>query len=170
MRIQHWWSHMHTLQCNASTLHGVLRAPHGDGKEAILLATPVSGVYLACYLMCLLQQTHYSSWLRFTQGSQPPCVQILLFDLSIFYTAGNLAADYTAIQVAAAVLQYLQHVPWLAKDIVWIIPDVSCGALQMTRVRNAVQDHSACKLLICFFLAWRCNMHACLSGMTALTT
>lgn len=36
---------MHTLQCNASTLHGVLRAPHGDGKEAILLATPVSGVY-----------------------------------------------------------------------------------------------------------------------------
>ncbi|KAA6418424.1 MAG: hypothetical protein FRX49_11584, partial [Trebouxia sp. A1-2] len=74
MRIQHWWSHMHTLQCNASTLHGVLRAPHG-----------------------------------------------------------NLAADYTAIQVAAAVLQYLQHVPWLAKDIVWIIPDVSCGALQMTR-------------------------------------
>ena len=45
MQVQHWWSHMHTLQCNASTLHGILRAPHGDGKEAILLATPVSGVY-----------------------------------------------------------------------------------------------------------------------------
>lgn len=40
MQVQHWWSHMHTLQCNASTLHGILRAPHGDGKEAILLATP----------------------------------------------------------------------------------------------------------------------------------
>lgn len=40
MQIQHWWSHLHTLQCNASTLHGILRAPHGDGKEAILLATP----------------------------------------------------------------------------------------------------------------------------------
>ena len=45
MQIQHWWSHLHTLQCSASTLHGILRAPHGDGKEAILLATPVSGVY-----------------------------------------------------------------------------------------------------------------------------
>ncbi|DBA88721.1 TPA: hypothetical protein ACH3X1_004146 [Trebouxia sp. C0004] len=88
MQIQHWWSHLHTLQCDASTLHGILRAPHGDGKEAILLATPVSG---------------------------------------------KLAADYTAIQVVVALLQYLQHVPWLAKDIVWVIPDVSCGALQVTR-------------------------------------
>lgn len=49
MQIEHWWSHMQTLRCNASTLHGILRAPHGDGKEAMLLATPVSGVCVHCH-------------------------------------------------------------------------------------------------------------------------
>lgn len=44
MQIEHWHSNLYTSQCNASTLHGILRAPRGDGKEALVLATPVSGV------------------------------------------------------------------------------------------------------------------------------
>lgn len=47
MQIERWWSHNYSPQCNASTIHGILRAPRSDGKEAIVLATPVSGVYAA---------------------------------------------------------------------------------------------------------------------------
>ena len=86
--------------------------------------------------MCLRQQMHYSSCLHNDTKLQLPVFKVRFF-LPICYTAGKLAADYTAIQVAMAVLQYLQNVPWLAKDIVWIIPDVSCCALQVTRVRSA---------------------------------
>lgn len=46
----------------------------------------------------------------------------------------TLAADLTAIEVAVSVLHFLQSVPWLAKDIIWIVPDVSCGALSVTHV------------------------------------
>lgn len=44
MRIDHWRSSSLRIQCNASTMHAILRAPRGDGKEAIVLATPVHGM------------------------------------------------------------------------------------------------------------------------------
>lgn len=43
MHIDHWRSFSRSSQCNASTMHSVLRAPRGDGKEAIVLVTPVHG-------------------------------------------------------------------------------------------------------------------------------
>lgn len=44
MRVDHWRSSSLSVQCNASTMHAILRAPRGDGKEAIVLATPVYGM------------------------------------------------------------------------------------------------------------------------------
>ena len=55
MRIDHWRSSSLSVQCNASTMHAILRAPRGDGKEAIVLATPVHGMqYAASTQMPLL--------------------------------------------------------------------------------------------------------------------
>ena len=62
MHIDHWRTLSTNAQCNASTMHGILRAPRGDGKEAIVLVTPVHGMYqaLQCcpYLVTVLVQQH----------------------------------------------------------------------------------------------------------------
>ena len=44
MHIDHWRNLPKHTQCNASTMHSILRAPRGDGKEAIVLVTPVHGI------------------------------------------------------------------------------------------------------------------------------
>ena len=41
--------------------------------------------------------------------------------------------------MGTSVLQYLQQVRWLAKDIVWVIPDVSCGAYGALQVSGRVK-------------------------------
>lgn len=85
MQIQHWWSHLHTLQCNASTLHGILRAPHGDGKEAILLATPVSGVYASILGMS-------PDLCAATNALQQPCRGSTKFATCMFSKGGPLTS------------------------------------------------------------------------------
>lgn len=62
MHIDHWHSFSRSLQCNASTMHSILRAPRGDGKEAIVLVTPVHGIQqdLQCcaFPLSVLVQQH----------------------------------------------------------------------------------------------------------------
>ena len=43
MQVKYWESPAHFPACNASTLHSILHAPRGDGKEALVLVTPVNG-------------------------------------------------------------------------------------------------------------------------------
>ena len=50
------------------------------------------------------------------------------------------AAAKAGIHTAVAVLRYLQHAPWLAKDIIWVIPDVACGTLYAMQARQTCQD------------------------------
>ena len=45
MQIAHWRSTAQHIHCDANTVHSILRAPRGDGKEAIVLSTPVYGVF-----------------------------------------------------------------------------------------------------------------------------
>lgn len=63
--------------------------------------------------------------------------------------AGNVAA----IQVAVSVLQFLQQVPWLAKDLVWMVVEADCGALHTTKVTHCctlAYAERACLLQLCF--------------------
>ena len=44
MHMDRWHKVSEHGQCNASTMHSILRAPRGDGKEAIVFVTPVHGI------------------------------------------------------------------------------------------------------------------------------
>jgi hypothetical protein len=37
------------------------------------------------------------------------------------------------VAAAAALLAHLQLSGWLAKDLVWLVPDARCGSLEATR-------------------------------------
>ncbi len=39
-----------------------------------------------------------------------------------------------ALTLGHAVTSYLSGVPWLAKDIVWVLPDARCGLLESAEV------------------------------------
>ncbi|KAI8463809.1 MAG: hypothetical protein J3K34DRAFT_494099 [Monoraphidium minutum] len=78
-----------------ANLHAVLRAPRGDGKEAVVLVTPVN--------------------------------------LQPFATPGfNQSAGGAALAVstAHALLVHLRGAPWLAKDVIWLVADSSCGLVE----------------------------------------
>ncbi|GAX79694.1 hypothetical protein CEUSTIGMA_g7135.t1 [Chlamydomonas eustigma] len=75
-------------------VHGILRSQRGDGKEAIVLVTPMHLSHKE-----LLNRSH----LELAGGSAS-----LLFG------------------AAAMLMGHLNAVHWLAKDLVWVIPDAGC--------------------------------------------
>ncbi len=39
-----------------------------------------------------------------------------------------------ALTLGHAVMAYLSGVPWLAKDVVWVLPDARCGLIESAEV------------------------------------
>ncbi|CAD7698383.1 unnamed protein product [Ostreobium quekettii] len=80
-----------SLQC--SNVHGILRAPRGDGKEGMALVTPI------------------------TLNSEHPGAQ------------ENHEAAALAVGIGYGLLAHFATVPWLAKDVVWVVTDGRCGSI-----------------------------------------
>ncbi|GBF97123.1 glycosylphosphatidylinositol anchor attachment [Raphidocelis subcapitata] len=80
------------LRC--SNVHAVLRSPRGDGKEALVLVTPVT--------------------------LQP-------FATDFNQTAAGASL---AVSLVHALLLHLRSAPWLAKDVIWVVADASCGLVE----------------------------------------
>ncbi|KAF8067126.1 Gpaa1 [Scenedesmus sp. PABB004] len=75
-----------------TNVHAVLSSPRGDGKEALLLVTPIN---------------HQAFATDFEQDASG---------------AG------LALALGFALLAHLDSAaPWLAKEVVWVLPDASCG-------------------------------------------
>ncbi|WIA12567.1 hypothetical protein OEZ85_006228 [Tetradesmus obliquus] len=75
-----------------TNVHAVLSSRRGDGKEALLLATPIN---------------HQATSTDFEQDA-----------------SGALLA----LALGAALLRHLgSSAPWLAKEVLWLLPDASCG-------------------------------------------
>lgn len=65
------------------------------------------------------------------------CTQLSTVKLSTKFKSSKKHAgsdNFAAIQVAVYVLQFLQKVPWLAKDIVWLVVEADSCVLQSTKV------------------------------------
>lgn len=82
-----------------TNLHAVLRSKRGDGREALLLATPLA--------------------LSPRGAAAPPRRQQQLQQ-----SAGGAAL---ALGAGHLFMDYLRRVQWLAKDLIWLIPDAACG-------------------------------------------
>lgn len=41
-----------------------------------------------------------------------------------------------ALAVGHGVMEYLSQVPWLAKDVIWLVPDSRCGHHAAVEVRT----------------------------------
>ena len=142
MQLHHWRSMSQTTQCNASIVHSILRAPRGDGKEALVLASLVHGEYLCRHnSVHLLLALHINckflaTWSMLTQAALGKTQSNTSTGSLCLGTKQGQAGDVAAVQVAISVLQFLQEVPWLAKDIVWVLIDTSCATLHPTKVRR----------------------------------
>ena len=52
-----------------------------------------------------------------------------------------------ALALGHAVMAYLSDVAWLAKDVVWVLPDARCGIIDSAQVSDATTfevDRAAC--------------------------
>ena len=79
------------------------------------------------------------------------------------------AGDLAAIQVVSTLLHFLQHVQWLAKDIVWVVSDANCSSGHMTKVRLALAMADAmCFLLIKVTQLRYCNKNLDIPELTGL--
>ena len=47
------------------------------------------------------------------------------------------------LALGQAVMAYLARVPWLAKDVIWLVPDARCGLLAAVQVRCALKPTSS---------------------------
>jgi hypothetical protein len=100
-RLTDWradWPYGRVRGRRCAALHAVLRAPRGDGKESVAIVTPVALGAAAARRRSLAGQTRDDALLALTAAHA--------------LVAGHL-------RDAAA---------WLAKDVVWVVPDASCGA------------------------------------------
>jgi hypothetical protein len=89
-------------QAACTNLHAVAQSPRGDGSEALAVFTPIS---LSC-------QQHAGN----ASGGTSRC------------WAGQDASGAAAALATGIVLtQYLARVPWLARDVVWVVLDARCG-------------------------------------------
>jgi hypothetical protein len=123
-----------------TNVHGVLRADRGDGKESILLVTPVqlsSGrtgegpatvPCTACRPPPPRMPPSHAAAAAAAPGVKPaaaPRPSPLPPCGADFQQSRDAAAFVLAL--GHAVLAHLGRVPWLAKDVIWVIPDASCG-------------------------------------------
>lgn len=80
-----------------TNLHGILRSRRGDGKEAIVIVTPM--------------QLSLGSAQGGNNSSEADAAALLLGAVAML--AGHLG-----------------NTQWLAKDLVWVVPDARCGSLR----------------------------------------
>ncbi len=121
-----------------TNVHGILRADRGDAKESILLVTPVqlSG-----------GRTGGARRRRRTAAAAPPALNPhpsapprrprcrAVAPAPTCRRAAAAPADFQqpadaaafALALGHALLAHLGRVPWLAKDVIWVVPDASCG-------------------------------------------
>eukprot|EP00892_Ulva_mutabilis_P006819 jgi/Ulvmu1/4509/UM002_0235.1 len=86
----------------------IVPSVHGDGSEGLAVVTPVS---VSC------KGSSQNPW----YSSLEPCWH---------QTPG---ATTSVLALGTTLTQHLQGVPWLARDLVWLIPDASCGLVYSTQ-------------------------------------
>ena len=71
-------------------------------------------------------------------------------------------AEGTALALALghAVMAYLLRVPWLAKDILWVLPDARCGLIEATEVNVVERRSRSCIILLRRSHAWQYGLRA----------
>jgi len=126
-----------------TTLHGILRAPHADGKESLVIVTPAvltpgecaasPGTHCPTSTACAARAC-VALWgpaaarpSRLQAASQAPHPSP--------HTSGPDAGDappagapllFSATSLFLSHLRFSPHATWLAKDVIWVVPDARC--------------------------------------------
>lgn len=133
-------------------MHAVLRSPRGDGKESIVLVTPVTLQPFAageaprsvCGRVAQRSGLLASLDWKFAPCQSPPLPPLRTGCIARppppthTRTATHNTTDFNqtaagaalAVSTVYALALHLRGAAWLAKDVVWLVSDASCGLVE----------------------------------------